>query len=153
MTEYYDDLETRDPEQRERALMSALPGQIRHAKANTVYFARLLRDVDPNAIHDRKALAGLPVTRKSDLIGLQKQSPPFAGMTAIATGDLGRVFSSPGPIYDPQGARGDFWRFGRALFAAGFRRGDLVHNTYSYHFTPAGFMMDLAAQAVSGKRR
>jgi phenylacetate-CoA ligase len=79
---------------------------------------------------------------------LQKESPPFAGMTAVSTGDLGRVFSSPGPIYDPQGARGDFWRFGRALFAAGFRRGDLVHNTFSYHFTPAGFMMDLAAQAV-----
>ena len=79
---------------------------------------------------------------------MQKESPAFAGMTAIATGNLGRVFSSPGPIYDPQGARGDFWRFGRALFAAGFRRGDLVHNTFSYHFTPAGFMMDLAAQAV-----
>jgi phenylacetate-CoA ligase len=148
MTEYYDDLETRDPELRERALMSALSGQIRHAKANTVYFARLLRDVDPNAIHDRKALAGLPVTRKSDLIALQKESPPFAGMTATATGNLGRVFSSPGPIYDPQGARGDFWRFGRALFAAGFRRGNLVHNAFSYHLTPAGFMIDLAAQAL-----
>ncbi len=147
-TEYYDDLETRDPEQRERALFGALPGQIRHAKANTVYFARLLRDVDAEAIRDRKALAGLPVTRKSELIALQKESPPFAGMTAVATGNLGRVFSSPGPIYDPQGARGDFWRFGRALFAAGFRRGDLVHNTFSYHFTPAGLMMDLAAQAV-----
>ena len=146
--EYYDDLETRDPELRERALFGALPGQIRHAKANTVYFARLLSDIDADTIRDRKALAGLPVTRKSDLIALQKESPPFAGMTALATGHLGRVFSSPGPIYDPQGARGDFWRFGRALFAAGFRRGDLVHNTFSYHFTPAGFMMDLAAQAV-----
>ena len=146
--DYYDDLETRDPEQRERALFGALPGQISHAKANTVYFARLLSNVDPHTIRDRKALAGLPVTRKSDLITLQKESPPFAGMTALATGHLGRVFSSPGPIYDPQGARGDFWRFGRALFAAGFRRGDLVHNTFSYHFTPAGFMMDLAAQAV-----
>ena len=146
--EYYDDLETRDPELRERAVFGALPGQIRHAKANTVYFARLLSDIDADTIRDRKALAGLPVTRKSDLIALQKESPPFAGMTALATGHLGRVFSSPGPIYDPQGARGDFWRFGRALFAAGFRRGDLVHNTFSYHFTPAGFMMDLAAQAV-----
>ncbi len=146
--DYYDDLETRDPEQRERALIAALPGQIRHAKANTIYFARLLSDIDADTIRDRKALAGLPVTRKSDLIALQKESPPFAGMTALATGHLGRVFSSPGPIYDPQGAKGDFWRFGRALFAAGFRRGDLVHNTFSYHFTPAGFMMDLAAQAV-----
>lgn len=92
--DYYDDLETRDPEQRERALFGALPGQIRHAKANTAYFARLLRDVDAEAIRDRKALAGLPVTRKSDLIALQKESPPFAGMTAVSTGNLGRAFSS-----------------------------------------------------------
>jgi phenylacetate-CoA ligase len=146
--DYYDDLETRDPEQRERALLSALPRLIQHAKTHTAYFAGLLRDVDPNAIRDRSALSLLPVTRKSDLIGLQRQAPPFAGMTAVATGGLGRVFCSPGPIYDPQGARGDFWRFGRALFAAGFRRGELVHNTFSYHFTPAGFMVDLAAQAL-----
>jgi len=107
-----------------------------------------LKEVEPNEVRDRKALAKLPVTRKSDLIALQKETPPFAGMTAVATGALGRVFSSPGPIYDPQGARGDYWRMGRALFAAGFRRGDLVHNTFSYHFTPAGMMMDLGAQAV-----
>jgi phenylacetate-CoA ligase len=148
MTEYYDDLETRDPEQREHALFAALPGHIAHAKAHAPYFASVLRDTEPGDVRDRKALARLPVTRKSDLIGLQKQTPPFAGMTAVPTGMLGRVFSSPGPIYDPQGARGDFWRFGRALFAAGFRGGDLVHNTFSYHFTPAGFMVDVAAQAV-----
>ena len=146
--DYYDDLETRDREQRERALIAALPGQIAHAKTNAPYFARLLKDVEPDQVRGRKALAQLPVTRKSDLITLQKETPPFAGMTAVATGALGRVFSSPGPIYDPQGARGDFWRMGRALFAAGFRRGDLVHNTFSYHFTPAGMMMDLGAQAI-----
>jgi phenylacetate-CoA ligase len=146
--EHYDDLETREPEVRERALFAALPGQIAHAKANAPYFARLLKEVEPNEVRDRKALAQLPVTRKSDLIALQKDAPPFAGMTAVAPGALGRVFSSPGPIYDPQGTRADFWRMGRALFAAGFRRGDLVHNTFSYHFTPAGMMMDLGAQAV-----
>jgi len=146
--DYYDDLETRDPEVREKALFATLPGQIAHAKANAPHFTRLLKDVEPDQVRDRKALAQLPVTRKSDLITLQKETPPFAGMTAVATGALGRVFSSPGPIYDPQGARGDFWRMGRALFAAGFRRGDLVHNTFSYHFTPAGMMMDLGAQAI-----
>ena len=146
--DYYDDLETRDPEVREKALFATLPGQIAHAKANAPYFARLLKDVEPDQVRGRKALAQLPVTRKSDLITLQKETPPFAGMTAVVTGALGRVFSSPGPIYDPQGARGDFWRMGRALFAAGFRRGDLVHNTFSYHFTPAGMMMDLGAQAI-----
>ena len=146
--DYYDDLETRDPEQRERARFAALSGQVRHAQANTAYFGQLLRNIDADSVIDRAALAKLPVTRKSDLIALQRESPPFAGMTAVPTGALGRVFSSPGPIYDPQGARADFWRFGRALFAAGFRRGDLVHNTFSYHFTPAGFMIDLAAHSV-----
>jgi len=146
--DYYDDLETRDPEVREKALFATLPGQIAHARAKAPHFTRLLKDVEPDQVRDRKALAQLPVTRKSDLITLQKETPPFAGMTAVATGALGRVFSSPGPIYDPQGARGDFWRMCRALFAAGFRRGDLVHNTFSYHFTPAGMMMDLGAQAI-----
>ena len=148
MPEYYDDLETRDPEQRERALFSALPGHVAYAKSNAPYFASLLRDVDPQSIRDRKALARLPVTRKSDLAALQKQDPPFGGMTTVPREKLGHVFASPGPIYDPQGGKGDFWRFGRALWAAGFRAGDLVHNSFSYHFTPAGFMIDLAAQAI-----
>ena len=148
MTEYYDDLETRNPEARERDQFAAVSMQVAHAKANSPYFATLLKDIDPKNIRDRKSLATLPVTRKSDLIALQKQVPPFAGMTAVPNGALGRIFSSPGPIYDPQGPRGDFWRMGRALFAAGFRRGDVVHNTFSYHFTPAGFMMDLGAQAI-----
>jgi phenylacetate-CoA ligase len=148
MTDYYDDLETRNPEDREREQFAAVSLQVAHAKANAPYFAALLKDVDPRDIRDRKSLAKLPVTRKSDLIELQKREPPFASMTAVPNSALGRIFSSPGPIYDPQGPRGDFWRMGRALFAAGFRRGDVVHNTFSYHFTPAGFMMDLGAQAI-----
>jgi phenylacetate-CoA ligase len=146
--DFYDDLETRDPAERERAQMAALSAQIAHAKARAPYFSALLKDVEPAAVRDRAALARLPLTRKSDLIELQGRTPPFAGMTAVPDGALGRIFSSPGPIYDPQGPRGDFWRMGRALYAAGFRRGDLVHNTFSYHFTPAGFMMDLGAQAI-----
>jgi phenylacetate-CoA ligase len=148
MTDFYDDLETRSTEQRDAALFGALPGHVAHAKENTLYFASLLKDIDAKSIVDRTSLAAIPVTRKSDLIALQKQTPPFGGMTAVANGRLGRIFSSPGPIYDPQGAKGDFWRFGRAFWAAGFRPGDVIHNTFSYHFTPAGFMMDLAAQAV-----
>lgn len=148
MADYYDDLETRNPDEREQALFSALPGLIAHAKANAPYFGSLLRDIDPTTVRDRRTLGQLPVTRKSDLIALQKQDPPFGGMTALPVGRLGRVFASPGPIYDPQGGRGDFWRFGRAMWAAGFRSGDLLHNTFSYHFTPAGFMMDLGAQAI-----
>ncbi|HUU72176.1 MAG TPA: AMP-binding protein [Burkholderiales bacterium] len=148
MTDFYDDLETRSPEQREQALLGSLPGHIAHAKWKAPYFGKLLKQVDPEAVRDRSALASIPVTRKSDLIALQKESPPFGGMTSVAHGDLGRIFSSPGPIYDPQGATGDFWRFGRALWAAGLRRGDVLHNCFSYHFTPAGFMVDLGAQAV-----
>lgn len=145
---YYDDLETRDPEEREQAMLRALPGIVEHAKARAPYFARLLKDVDPSEVRDWPALAALPVTRKSELVELQKQDPPLGGLNAVAVGQLGRVFSSPGPIYDPQGRAGDYWRFGRALWAAGFRPGDLLHNTFSYHFTPAGFMLDLAAQAI-----
>ena len=148
MTDFYDDLETRSTDQRDQALRAALPLHIAHAKANTEYFASLLKEIDADSIRDRASLARIPVTRKSDLIALQKRTPPFGGMTAVPNGRLGRIFSSPGPIYDPQGATGDFWRFGRALWAAGFRSGEVIHNTFSYHFTPAGFMMDLAAQAV-----
>ncbi len=148
MTDYYDDLETRDPEEREKNLFSFLPEHIAHAKQNTRFFGSILKEIDPRTINSRASLAGIKVTRKSDLILLQQRDPPFGGMNAVAPGNLGRIFSSPGPIYDPQGARGDFWRFGRALWAAGFRPGELVHNAFSYHFTPAGFMIDLAAQAV-----
>jgi phenylacetate-CoA ligase len=148
MTDYYDDLECRDPEQREKTLLSALPTHIAHAKSNTTFFGSMLKDIDPRSITNRAALSAIPVTRKSELMALQKRDAPFGGMTTVAPGRLGRIFSSPGPIYEPQGATGDFWRFGRALWAAGIRPGDVVHNTFSYHFTPAGFMVDLGAQAM-----
>ncbi len=145
---HLDDLETRPPEVRERALFQHLRDQLDNAKRNAPYFAKLLADVPAHGVPDRAALAQLPVTRKSDLIALQQSDRPFAGMTAVPVPGLARVFASPGPIYDPQGDRRDYWGFARALYAAGFRRGELVHNTFSYHFTPAGFMMDLAAQSI-----
>ncbi|MFO1320927.1 MAG: AMP-binding protein [Burkholderiales bacterium] len=145
---HLDDLESRPPDVRERALFKQLRDQIDNAKRNAPYFARLFADVAPHDVPDRAALAKLPVTRKSDLIALQKAALPFGGLAAVGLARLGRVFASPGPIYDPQGDQKDYWGFARALYAAGFRAGDLVHNTFSYHFTPAGFMMDLAAQAI-----
>jgi phenylacetate-CoA ligase len=148
MTKSFDDLETRSPEVRERAVFRALQEQIENAKRNTAYFSSLLEGVAAHEIRNRAALARLPVTRKSDLSALQKKAPPFGGMTARPLSGLARVFASPGPIYDPQGDKRDFWGFARALYAAGFREGELVHNTFSYHFTPAGFMFDLAAQAL-----
>ncbi len=146
--EFFDSLETRDPEQREAEQFAAIRKQIASAQKHAPYFAHALAGVDAAAIKDRAALAQLPVTRKSDLIELQKSLPPFAGMTAVPLAALGRVFMSPGPMFDPEGKRADYWRLARAMFAAGFRRGELVHNTFSYHFTPAGFMADMGAHAL-----
>ena len=148
MADTYDDLETRDPEAREAALLAALPGLIGHAKDNAPAFAGLLADVEPGDITSREALAQLPVLRKSDLATLQKDSLPFGGLTAVAPGALARIFSSPGPIYDPEGTVPDYWRLARALFAAGFRSGDVIHNTFSYHLTPAGSMLETGAHAL-----
>jgi phenylacetate-CoA ligase len=145
---YYDALETRDPEQREAALMETLPRQIAHAKERAPYFAKLLADIEPAAVTSREALAALPVTRKSRLSELQRLAPPFGGLAATAAGDLARIFMSPGPIYDPEGRGRDRWRMARALFAAGFRSGDIILNCFSYHLTPAGAMMETGAQAL-----
>ena len=147
MTEFYDDLETRDPAQREADLMAALPRQIALAKA-TDGDTTLLRDVDPQTINSRETLAALPVTRKSELIELQASKPPFGGLNATPAGKLARLFLSPGPIAEPEGLQADFWRMGRALYAAGFRAGDIIQNCFSYHMTPAGFLFDGAARAV-----
>jgi phenylacetate-CoA ligase len=148
MTNYYDTLETRSREQRERELMAALPAQIAHAKRYAPGFARLLADVPGRDIATRAALAQLPVIRKSDLHDLQQAAPPFGGLTATAPGELARIFISPGPIYDAEGRREDYWRAARALFAAGFRRGDIVQNCFSYHFTPAASMIEGAASKL-----
>src|SRR5579871_55025 len=137
-SEFYDSLETRDPAARERELLAALTRQIAHAKAHAPAFAASLRDIDPASIASRAALAKLPVVRKSELIERQKRAPPFGGLAAVKPGELARIFMSPGPIYDPEGKGRDYWRFARALFAAGFRSGDLLHNCFAYHLTPAG---------------
>ncbi|MFU2488147.1 phenylacetate--CoA ligase family protein [Thauera sp. WH-1] len=146
---FHDHRETLDPAVRERELLARLPGQIAHAKANAPAFAKLLEDVDPDSIVSREALATLPVTRKSELLERQKAARPFGGFAAVGWGQgCRRVFASPGPLYEPEGARPDYYRLARALHAAGFRAGDLVHNTFSYHFTPAGSMMETAAHAL-----
>ena len=146
---YYDARETRDPSERERDLLARLPAQIAHAQAKTAAFAKLLADVDPATVSSREALAALPVIRKSELLELQKTARPFGGFAAVRWGSgCARVFASPGPIYEPEGSRRDYWRLARAFYAAGFRAGDLVHNTFSYHFTPAGSMMETAAHAL-----
>ena len=148
MNEHFDALETRSPAEREAALLARLPQQVAHAKANTAYFATALREVDPASINSRAALAQLPVLRKHELIELQKSQRPFGGLAASGWGRLGRVFSSPGPIYEPEGRSADYWRTARALYAAGIRPGDLVHNSFSYHMTPGGWLLEAGAQAL-----
>jgi len=148
MSEHYDELETRSPEAREGALMAALPAHIAHAKANAPGFARILQDVEPREIKSRKSLGRLPVTRKSDLASLQKENPPLGGLNATPLGKLAKLFVSPGPIYDPEGRGSNWWRSARGLFAGGFRAGDLVINTFAYHFTPAGSMLESGALAL-----
>ena len=148
MTEYFDSLETRDPALRERAQLARLARQIAFAKTHAPAFARILADVDAASIVSRDALARLPITRKSELVLLQKSAPPFGGFAATRPGDARRAFMSPGPIREPEGGAPDYWRLARALFAAGFRRGDLIHNCFSYHLTPAGSMLETGAHAL-----
>ena len=148
MSEHFDTLETRHPEERERSNFAMLPRQIAHAKKHAPAFGKLLRDVDANAVTTREALARLPVTRKAELAKLQAEARPFGGFAASGWGTMARAFASPGGIYEPEGRRPDWWRLGRALHAAGFRRGELVHNCFAYHLTPAGFMLESGAQAL-----
>jgi phenylacetate-CoA ligase len=146
--QHYDLLETRSPKVREKALMAALPRLIAHAKKNAPGFARILEHVRPPSVNSRKALAKLPVTRKSDLGALQKELPPLGGLNATPVEKLAKLFVSPGPVYDPEGRGANWWRSARGLFAGGFRAGDRVLNTFAYHFTPAGSMLESGLLAL-----
>ncbi|MGA2412592.1 MAG: phenylacetate--CoA ligase family protein, partial [Candidatus Binataceae bacterium] len=142
-TDHYDSKETRNPSMREAELFSRLPAILRKAMEAPGY-AEHLRGIDPAAITSRSALATLPVLRKSDLPALHKTASPFGGFVSKPPGAFARLYTSPGPIFEPEAAHADPWRGARALFAAGFRDGDVVLNTFSYHLTPGGFIFDTA---------
>ncbi len=158
---FYDTLEARDPAVREAQLMAALPAQIAHAQRHAPAFAASLAGVDATAVTSRAALAALPVVRKHELLerqqasrGQRENNDPFGGFATIGWRALGavrraqRVYQSPGPIYEPEGSSNDYWRLARAMHAAGLRSGDLVHNSFSYHLTPGGLMMESGALAL-----
>jgi phenylacetate-CoA ligase len=147
MTDHYDALETRDPAVRETDLFGRLPGVLRKAMTAPAY-AEHLSGINPAEITSRAALAGLPVLRKADLPALHKAAPPFGGFVPGLPGSFARLFTSPGPIFEPESAHADPWRGARALFAAGFRAADVVLNTFSYHLTPGGFIFDASARAL-----
>jgi phenylacetate-CoA ligase len=142
-----DDLETRDPQDRERDLMRRLPALVAQAQSAPGW-ARILHGVDAAGIDHRAALAQLPVTRKSQLKELQQRDAPFGGLTSTAPRALSRIYMSPGPIIDAEGRSGDWWRFARPLYAAGVRAGGLLQNCFSYHFTPAAFMVESGAARI-----
>ena len=157
MSQHYDALETRSPQEREAALMGALPAQIANAQKNSAAFAEILQGVDAASVNSRAALAKLPVTRKYELLArqqAQRAADPFGGFATIGwkgllrTRGARRVYQSPGPIYEPEGAAIDYWRAARAMAAAGFEAGDLVHNCFSYHLTPGAWIMESGAHAL-----
>jgi phenylacetate-CoA ligase len=148
MNEFYDQLETRSSDERATAQLAALRAQLVHARDNTNAYAADFAGIDVEAINDFESFTRIPLTRKSELITLQRELRPFGGYTTPTGTPLSHVFASPGPIYEPGFAMPDFWRFARSLYASGFRSGELVHNCFSYHLTPAGQMFDSAAQAL-----
>lgn len=161
MTTYFEERERASASEREQALLNRLPGALKTARERAPAIARQLHGIGPDDIRSRDALAHIPVVRKSELLqaqlamrqGQSGQELPavsriFGGFSAIGWGEAARVFASPGPIYEPESKRPDYWGFARALYAAGFRPGELVYNCFSYHFTPAGSMMETAAHAL-----
>lgn len=142
---FFDGIEVQDPARREARLFSRLPSFLGKLKAEIPGWADRLQDVDVSRVRDREALARLPLLRKSDLTALQSAKPPFGRLSGAK---YARVFMSPGPIFEPQTASPDAWNLARALYAAGFRPGELLHNSFAYHLTPGGFMLDEAARAL-----
>jgi phenylacetate-CoA ligase len=157
MAHHLDALETRAPEVREAALLAALPSHIAHAQKNSAALAEILKGIDAAQVTSRDALARLPVTRKHELLARQqalRAQDPFGGFSTIGWkgmvryAGVRRVYQSPGPIYEPEGHAPDYWRAARAMAAAGFEAGDLVHNCFSYHLTPGAWIMESGAHAL-----
>jgi phenylacetate-CoA ligase len=147
MTQWYDALETRDPEIREAELFARLPELLVRAMTAPGW-AQRLAGIEPRAVTSRERLAGLPLLRKPDLIAMQRQAPPFGGLNVTPPGRMLRLMMSPGPIFEPEGAGTDRWGAARALFAAGFRAGDILLNAFAYHLSPGAFAIESGAQAL-----
>lgn len=144
----YDELEIRSADGREQDFFSALPSFLPEVIRDSKYYRDLFAEIDLDTVIDRSALAKLPVTRKSALHDIQTSGNALGGLLTIAEGSLARIFQSPGPTYDAEGKGDDWWGTARALHASGLRKGDILHNSFSYHMTPAGLMMETGAQAI-----
>ncbi|WP_085908402.1 phenylacetate--CoA ligase family protein [Kiloniella majae] len=148
MTDYFDHKETRSQYERENDQLQKLQSCLSDAKEKAPFYSETLANIDPTKITSITDLAALPVVRKSNLIEMQSSSSPFGGLGQVSTGEMARLFLSPGPIVEPQGIDGDIWRVARALHAVGLRKGGVAHNCFAYHFTPAGIMFDFAARTL-----
>jgi phenylacetate-CoA ligase len=146
MKQYFYERECQNPQLREQSLLDRLPAFITYAKQECQHYGKILQHIDADKITSRELLAQLPITRKSNLMKVQAKNAPLGGINA-KTANIGRIFQSPGPIYDPENTTNDWWRMGQAFYSAGFRTGDLVQNCLSYHLTPGGFILDSGARA------
>ena len=142
-----DDLEKRSIKEREDSQFKQLREIIKNAKLNSKGWKKIIGEVNNEEIIDKKSLSKLPITRKSLLSELQNDIPPFGGLTTLEVNKFKNIFVSPGPIYEPGGAN-DFWRMSRAMKAAGFKKGEILYNTFSYHLTPAGQMMEQGGEKL-----
>jgi phenylacetate-CoA ligase len=147
MPDHCDELESLDPAERERRHFIEVPKQIARAMKAPGWAAHLA-GIDPSSIRSRAALAKLPVLRKSDIADLQKQNPPFGGLSTKPAGTFHRLLMSPGPIFEPQAEGPDGYGAARACYAAGFRRDDTVHNSFAYHLTPGGYILESGCFAL-----
>lgn len=146
MKQYFYERECQNPQLREQSLLARLSDFITYAKQECLHYQQVLEHIDADKITSRELLAQLPITRKSELVRLQAKNSPLGGLNA-KNANLGRIFQSPGPIYDPENTSDDWWRMGQAFYSAGFRKGDVVQNCLSYHLTPGGFILDSGARA------
>ena len=147
MTDHYDALETRAPAEREAALFARLPNVLRKAMAAPAYAERLKGT--RSGFRDRPGRAGAAAGAAQ--IGTPRPAQGRAALRRLRPeppGSFGRLFTSPGPIFEPEPAHRRSLARRRALFAAGFRPGDVVLNTFSYHLTPGGFIFDASARAL-----
>ena len=147
MTDHYDSLESRPPVLRDSEEFAVMPKVVAHAM-QAPGWAKHLAGIKAHDVNSRAALAKLPVLRKSDIAAMQKENPPFGGLAVMLPGKARRLLMSPGPIFEPEGLARDWYGAARALFAAGFRAGDIVHNSFAYHLTPGGFILESGAHAL-----
>jgi phenylacetate-CoA ligase len=139
--EYFDELEVMPTEARQKYLNQSLRRAVHHAYHNAAAVKDMFdhAQVKPGEIRTVRDLEKLPITRKADLMELQQARPPYGGFLAISPEEIDRVFISPGPVYEPLHTPAIKW-FAKAFYAAGFRTGDVVINTFTYHMSPAGIL-------------